>query len=340
MKNFLFIIKQILLFLTILCLFGCNSTQKQQKMTKNTKKTVIAHRGASGYLPEHTLASKAMAYAMNPDFLEQDLVLSKDNVPIVIHDIHLETVTNVAKQFPNKKRKDGRFYVIDFTYNELLQLNVTERFNPKTGEAIFKGRFPLWKSKFKLHSLQDEIELIQGLNKSTGNNIGIYPEIKDPEFHLKEGKDISEIVLKVLSDYGYTSKKDNCILQCFDANELKRIRQELKSELFLVQLIEFEEDEKYLKEYATYADGLGPWYKRILKGKDKLGNWKTTDLVNKAHELGLVVHAYTFRADDLGEFSSFDELLDVGFNTLKLDGVFTDFPDKVMSFLQKDTSKK
>jgi len=325
---------KISLFLTILCLFGCNSTQKQQKMIKNSKKMVIAHRGASGYLPEHTLAAKAMAYAMKPNFLEQDLVLSKDNIPIVIHDVHLETVTDVAQQFPDRKREDNRFYVIDFTYEELLQLNVTERFDAETGKAIFKDRFPLRKSHFKLHSLQDEIEMIQGLNKSTGNNIGIYPEIKDPEFHNKEGKDISVIVLKILADYGYKTKKDNCILQCFDAKELKRIRIELKSELFLVQLIEFEEDEKNLKEYATYADGLGPWYQGLLKGKDEHGNWQTTNLVKEAHDLGLMVHAYTFRADDLGEFSSFDELLDVGFNTLELDGVFTDFPDKAVSFLE------
>jgi len=326
---------KISLFLTILCLFGCNSAQKHEKMTKNTKKVVIAHRGASGYLPEHTLASKAMAYAMYPDFLEQDLVLSKDDVPIVIHDIHLETVTDVAAKFPDRKREDGRFYVIDFTYDELTQLNVTERFDAKTGEAVFKDRYPLWKSKFKLHSLQEEIEMIQGLNKSTRNSIGIYPEIKDPKFHNKEGKDISSIVLKILSDYGYTTKKDNCILQCFDTKELKRIRIELRSELFLVQLIEFEEDEKHLKEYATYADGLGPWYKRILKEKDKQGNWQSTNLVKEAHDLGLVVHAYTFRADDLGEFTSFDELLDVGFNTLELDGVFTDFPDQAVHFLNR-----
>jgi len=326
---------KITFFLTILCLFGCNSTQKQQKMTKNTKKTIIAHRGASGYLPEHTLPAKAMAYAMHPHFLEQDLVLSKDNVPIVIHDIHLETVTDVAQQFSDRKREDGRYYVIDFTYEELLQLNVTERFDAMTEKAVFKGRFPLYKSHFKLHSLQDEIELIQGLNKSTGNTIGIYPEIKDPEFHHAAGKDISVIVLKILSDYGYKTKKDKCILQCFDAKELKRIRTELKSELFLVQLIEFEEEEKQLKEYATYADGIGPWYKRILKGKDAHGNWQTTNLVKEAHDLGMVVHAYTFRADDLGEFSSFDDLLNVGFNTLELDGVFTDFPDKAVAFLNK-----
>ena len=317
-----------LILLFILCLFGCNSSIKPENMSSKHKKIVIAHRGASGYLPEHTMASKAMAYAMQPDYLEQDLVLSKDDVPIVIHDIHLETVSDVVDKFPDRKRKDGSFYVIDFTFEELLQLNVNERLNGKTGKPVYKNRFPLWKSTFRLHSLQDEIEMIQGLNKSTGNNIGIYPEIKEPEFHNKEGKDISKVVLKVLADYGYTTKKDNCMLQCFDAKELKRIRKGLNSELFLVQLMELKKEELKLKEFATYADGIGPWYKKMSK-----------NFVKDAHDLNLKVHAYTFRADDLGNFDSFDALLNFGFNTLELDGVFTDFPDKAVLFLQQQEFK-
>ena len=162
------------------------------------KKIVIAHRGASGYLPEHTMEAKAMAFAMNADFIEQDLVLSKDDIPIVIHDIYLDDVTDVATKFPNKKRKDNRFYVIDFTFEELQMLTVTERFNPETGEQVFKNRFPKGKGNFKLHSFNQEIEMIQGLNTSAGKNIGIYPEIKEPAFHEKEGKNLTEIVLKTL----------------------------------------------------------------------------------------------------------------------------------------------
>ncbi len=293
-------------------------------MESKSTKIVIAHRGASGYLPEHTLASKAMAYAMQPDFLEQDLVLSKDDIPIVIHDIYLETVTDVIEKFPDRKRADGRYYVIDFTYHELLELQVSERFDTKTKKPIYKNRFPLDKSTFKLNSLQDEIELIQGLNKSTGNNIGIYPEIKDPAFHLKEGKDISKIVLETLSSYGYKNKNDACILQCFDVEELKRIRKELHSKLFLVQLTEAEDSSSSLQSYTDYADGVGPWYKQI-----------SPEYIVEAHDLGLTVHAFTFRADDLGEFESFDALLNYGFNTLDLDGIFTDFPDKAVQFLKK-----
>jgi glycerophosphoryl diester phosphodiesterase len=320
-------------FLIVLLVFiSCNTKETQLKLTSN-KKVIIAHRGASGYLPEHTLSAKAMAYAMNVDYIEQDIVLSKDNVPIVIHDIHLETVTDVAVKFPGRNREDGRFYVIDFTFEELKQLNVSERFNPINKMAIYKNRFPINASNFKLHSLMEEIELIQGLNKSTGKNVGIYPEIKEPLFHLNEGKDISKIVLTVLDNYGYVSKKDNCMLQCFDAVELKRIRNELKSQLFLVQLIEFEEDENKMKEISEYADGIGPWYKQIIKGKNEDGTWIVSDLVSKAHQYNLKVHAYTFRADQLGDFKTFSELLNVTLYEANIDGVFTDFPDKVSAFI-------
>ena len=322
--------KSISVFLIGLLLFSCNQTKKQPIMDQ---KIVIAHRGASGYLPEHTLEAKAMAHAMNADFIEQDLVLSKDDIPIVIHDIYLDNVTDVATKFLDRKRNDNRYYVIDFTFDELKTLRVTERFNPKTGEQSYPNRFPKNKGNFKLHSLQEEIELIQGLNKSTSKNIGIYPEIKEPEFHRKEGKKVTEIVLKVLSDYGYKTKKDHCILQCFDAKELERIRKELQSELFLIQLIEFPEETKQLEHFATYADGIGPYYKQILSEKVN-GKFIFTSLVSDAHQLGLKVHPYTFRADSLDEFSSFEEMMQTLLIDANIDGCFTDFPDLVVDFLK------
>ncbi len=94
-----------LLVLLIFSFVSCQHDIKT-KVKKYPKKVVIAHREASGYLPEHTTEAKAMAYAMNPDYIEQDLVLSKDNVPIVIHDIYLGDVTDVAKKYPERSRKD------------------------------------------------------------------------------------------------------------------------------------------------------------------------------------------------------------------------------------------
>jgi glycerophosphoryl diester phosphodiesterase len=323
-------IKIVLLFLIFVISCQSNPTSK---VKERPNKVIVAHRGASAYLPEHTLAAKAMAYAMKPDFIEQDLVLSKDDVPIVIHDIYLDDVTDVAKKFPNRKRADGRFYVIDFTFEEIKTLAVSERFDHKTGKQVYPKRFPKGKSSFSLHSLQDEIELIQGLNYSTGNNIGIYPEIKNPKFHRENGKDFSKIVLKILSDYGYKTKSDHCILQCFDAKELERIRKELNSELFLVQLIEHPEEVQQLDHFATYADGIGPWYALILS-EIVDGKHTFTSLVEDAHKLNMVVHPYTFRADQLKEFDSFFQMMDVILYQAKADGGFTDHPDQMKRYIR------
>lgn len=222
----------------------------------------------------------------------------------------------------------------------MLQLNVFERFDPKTKKTVFPDRFPYGKSHFKLHSFQDEIDLIQGLNKSTGNNIGIYPEIKNPGYHLKEGKDISKIVLEILKQYGYTAKSDNCILQCFDEKELKRIRTDLKSNLFLVQLLGRKANETYLDDIKTYADGIGPSIKNIIERIDKEGNITFSDLVENAHARNLKVHAYTLRADQLGEIHSFEKLMEILFYEANVDGAFTDFPDKVVNFINQNSLTK
>ena len=102
----------------------------------NSDKVVVAHRGASGYLPEHTLAAKALAYAMKPDYIEQDVVMTKDDRLVVLHDHYLDRVTNVAEVFPDRARKDGRYYAIDFTLAEIKQLSVTEGFNVKEGKQV------------------------------------------------------------------------------------------------------------------------------------------------------------------------------------------------------------
>lgn len=296
-------------------------------------KIIIAHRGASGYLPEHTLEAKAMAHAMQADFIEQDLVLSKDDIPVVIHDIYLDEVTDVKEVYPDRSRSDGRFYVIDFTMKELLKLRVHERMDPSSGAPVYPDRFPLHVGNFKLHSLSEEIEFIQGLNKSTGKNTGIYPEIKNPGFHRKAGKDISKIVLEILDNYGYNKKSDRCMVQCFDHKELRRLREELKTELFLTQLMEFPENFEEIEKYASYANAIGPSVEQLVLatfGKD--ANEKK-DVVKRAHDVHLKVHAYTFKKDDHPNFKSFDALLKFAFQDLGLDGVFTDFPDEVRNYL-------
>jgi glycerophosphoryl diester phosphodiesterase len=310
--------------------------------TNLNNRIIIAHRGASAYLPEHTQASKVLAYGMGADYLEQDVVLTKDRIPIVLHDIDLDGVTNVAEVFPGRAREDGKFYVLDFELHEIRQLRVNERIN-RDGRQRYPGRFPAGHSEFGISTLEEEIELIQGLNQSTGKNTGLYTEIKSPAWHRNQGYDVSSIVLDTLARYGYGESSDNIFIQCFDPAELIRIKTELNSRLRLVQLIGEnawnEADTDYdrmrmvdsLKKIASYAVGIGPSIGHVLEYKE--GKVRVTPLVSEAHSLGLVVHPYTLRNDALPEYvSGFDELLELLFIRANVDGVFTDFPDLAVQY--------
>lgn len=309
---------------------------------------VIAHRGASGYLPEHTLPAKALAHGMGADYLEQDVVLTGDDVAIVLHDIHLDTVTDVAVRFPDRARSDGRFYAIDFTMDEIRTLQVSERFDRKTGQAVFPQRFPVGQGRFEIPTLQEEIEFIRGLNQSTGRAAGIYPEIKAPAFHRREGKDISRIVLEILKAAGYSRRDDACYVQCFDAAETRRLREELQTDLKLIQLIgenhwgESETDydrlrtDEGLRAIAEYADGIGPSLNHVVSGVDASGRPMITSLAEDAHALGLCVHPYTLRADALPDYAGeFDDLMDLLVNQARVDGVFSDFPDLSVRYVRQ-----
>jgi len=312
------------------------------------KKIVIAHRGASGYLPEHTLEAAAMAYAMGADYIEQDVVLTKDDHAIVLHDIHLETVTNVAQVFPQRARADGRYYAIDFALAEIKALQVHERIAPSTGTAVYPRRFPVARSQFEIPTLEEEIMLVQGLNKSTGREVGIYVELKAPAWHAGEGKDLAKIVLEILYRHGYRDQQARAFIQCFDPATLQRLKFALNVKLPLVQLLgenswnEAAVDYARLRtpdglaEIAAYARGIGPWLPHLVLGKDETGKLKISSLVREAHAVGLLVHPYTFRADELLEgFTSFEEMLRTFFFDLQIDGVFTDFPDRAVKFLQE-----
>jgi len=302
---------------------------------------VIAHRGASGYLPEHTLAAKALAHGMGAHYLEQDIVLTQDDVPVVLHDIHLDTTTDVARRFPDRKRADGRYYALDFSLAEIKQLDVSERFNAKTGKAVYPKRFPLDQSTFCVSTLEEELQLIQGLNASTGRVAGIYPEIKQPKWHRDQGHDISRIVLPVLQRYGYATKADPCFLQCFELTEVQRLRAKLGWKGKLIMLLGSKKSEdgtdyaalrtpKGLAELAKVADGIGPAIHQVLNEAGK-----PTPLVSEAHAAGLKVHPYTLRADDLPGFAtSPDEVHRALFSEAKVDGLFSDFPDLTVRWLQ------
>jgi glycerophosphoryl diester phosphodiesterase len=305
-----------------------------------TRPLIIAHRGACAYLPEHTLEAKALAYGMGADYLEQDVVATRDDQLLVSHDIHLDTVTDVAERYPTRARDDGRFYARDFDLAEIKTLNAHERTVEDGKTAVYEGRFPANAGRFSVATLCEEIEMLVGLNKATGRDVGIYPEVKRPAWHRAEGVDLSKLMLDTLNSYGFTDRNSNVYVQCFDWQELTRIRDDLGCQLKLVQLIgenSWEEsDTDYdelktaagLKKVAVVADGIGPWMGQLYTAAEIDGQLVSTGLVSSAHAVGLTVHPFTFRADDLYPgFESFSEMVRWFVDNLSIDGLFTDFPD-------------
>jgi glycerophosphoryl diester phosphodiesterase len=290
-----------------------------------------------------------MAHAMQADFLEQDVVLTKDDVPIVLHDIFLDAVTNVASVFPERRRENGRYYALDFTLDEIKRLRVTERIDLRTGAAVFPNRFPAWSGDFRVSTLAEELELIAGLNRSTGRIAGVYTEVKLPAWHREQGRDPSRLVIEELATAGYRGSAAPAFVQCFDFEELRRMRDELGCDLPLVQLIgsnaspdargDFDLmcQESGLREIAGVAAGIGPSLDRVLQ-RVPAGHGSRiapTELTRLAHTHGLVVHAFTLRADTLPPgIAEIDQLHEALFSDARIDGVFTDFPDRTRDWLR------
>ena len=286
-------------------------------------KIVIAHRGASGYLPEHTLPSYALAHGMGADYIEPDLVLTRDGHLICLHDIYLQATTNVEQVFPGRSREDGRWYAADFTLAEIRQLEAEER---------LANRFPRGRSRFGVPSLAEMIELVQGLNERTGRTVGIYPELKAPAWHRAEGLPMEEALLEIVGRYGYRDSGALIFVQSFEEESLRRLR-ELGSELRQVLLMaEVERYRQFLSAegmagIAAFADGIGP-AKTMLERQPELIGW--------ARDAGLTVHPYTFRADQVPDgHGSHEAELERYLFELGVDGVFTDYPDRARAVLDR-----
>lgn len=300
---------------------------------------IIAHRGASGSLPEHTIEAYTYSYASGAHYIEPDLTLTGDGVFIALHDRTLEANTNAAEVFPDRAREDGRYYPIDFTLSEIKQLRVFERVHRGTGDPIFPGRWPNRHENlhFQVAALGEIIELVQGLNEVTGREVGIYPELKNADWHYARGYHVEELLLKELARFGYHKKDHKVIIQVFDTASLRRLRA-LGTELQLVQLIRGSRRDdsmvtaEGLLEIAEYADGIGPSISRIFHtdGSSVDDNF----LVREAHRNGLAVHPYTMRADDLPAFAgTFEELLGKVIDEAGVDGFFSDHPGRAARYL-------
>lgn len=265
-----------------------------------------------------------LAYGFGADYLEQDVVATRDGELVVLHDLELDAVSNVAERYPARARADGHHYAIDFDLAELKQLHLTERRNAH-GEPVFEGRFRPRHSRFRIVTLERELELVRELNRLTGRNVGIYPEIKHAAFHREHGIELGARLVEALARHGYTSAADRVFIQCFDAAELEALRA-AGTRLPLVRLVEAGHGTAAATAGGVAAVGCA--YTDLVDiGADGL-ELTATPLARTLRAAGTAVHAYTLRSDAPGAFrGGFETLLEFLYRDVRIAGVFTDHPD-------------
>lgn len=267
----------------------------------------IAHRGASAERPEHTLAAYELAIDRGANFIEPDLVVTKDLRFIARHENELSETTDVAsrEEFENRRRDkiiDGQrvagWFAEDFTLEEIRTLRARERFPNLRPSNVF------FNNLFQVPTLHEIVSLVRAKEKETGRRIGLYPELKHPTFLLQEeGIDVVDLLLKDLQDLEV--KPDQVFIQSFEVRVLQRLNE--RSDFKLVQLLNTEggpADEPTMRyaEMATfsgledikeYADIIGAAIPLIL-----LADGSPTSLVQNAQSVGLLVHAWTLRPEN------------------------------------------
>lgn len=277
-----------------------------------SRKTLVAHRGASGYAPEHTAAAYRLAIAQGADFVEQDLAVTKDGILICLHDASLERTTNVEQLFPDRvstQTIEGKtrkaWLANDFTLAEIKRLDAGSWFDPK-----FKDE--------KILTFDEAVALIRG-------KAGMFPELKTPEIYAGRDVKFEALVAAALDKNGLRGPKADpktpVILQTFGQPSARTLAQ-IKIGVPVVLLINsaegFETAEK-IKAWKGIVQGFGPAKAIVLKNPD---------FVKWAHAEGMSVTPYTFRASDPGSFKDVTAEMSHYLYTLGVDALFTDNPDK------------
>ena len=294
---------------------------------------IIGHRGAAGHRPEHTLAGYRLGAEMGADYIEPDLVATKDGVLVARHENEIGSTTDAATKFPDRKRTrtiDGTsitgWFSEDFTLSELKTLRARER---------LEFRSHGWDGQFEVPTFDEVIQLAQQLGVELGRPIGVYPETKHPTYFRTIGLPLEDRLLAALDRRGWNTADAPVFIQSFETN-LRDVRP--KTKIKLIQLIErnVPTDEE-LRTIKSYADGIGPNTRLVIPAAPDGTLLPPNDLVGRAHAAGLLVHVWTLRSEPV--FLSRSYLGDPGaefrqFRDLQVDGMFTDFPDAAARVLK------
>jgi len=317
---------------------------------------VIAHRGASGYRPEHTLAAYELAIEQGADFIEPDLVATKDGHLIARHEPLLDATTDIARRVEFDGRKttkhlDGKpvtgYFASDFTLEEIKQLRAVQPHPLRSKE--YDGRF-------EIPTFEEILDLVERESKARNRTIGIYPETKHPAFHLAIDLPLEDRLLEALARRDLDREGAPVFIQSFESANLQYLR--TRTKVGLVQLLATEVVQygstgtrvaavrplhcgdprgkvlaRNLADIAKYADAVGPWKGHILRDVGE-GKLLQSNLIERAHAVGLRVHAYTFRNEGTALAAQYEkdpareyrQFFEIG-----IDGVFTDFPDTALA---------
>jgi glycerophosphoryl diester phosphodiesterase len=276
---------------------------------------LVAHRGASGYAPEHTIPAYELAISQGADIIEPDLQVTRDGRLIALHDLTLERTTNVRDVFPDRFREEmergervRHWYANDFTLEEIERLDAGSWFDPRFAGA-------------RVPTLAEVIEVARG-------RAGIFPETKAPEVYGDRGYDMERLLLEELRAHGLERRGADpatpVYLQSFSPESLRVLRHELGLDLHLTFLLSGGDAAQEwitpegLARVRAFADGIGPSKTILLENPN---------VISLAHEAGLTVIPYTFRADDPGGFPSPAAEMAHFLFDLGVDGLFTNNPD-------------
>lgn len=310
---------------------------------KANRKLIAANSGGSGILAD-SLVAMALTSTTNADFLELPLGLTRDDQLVVFDNYFLDPATDVAIRFPERKRDDGRYYLVDFTLEEVRQLI---RIDPKQSTAS---------AQLGIVSLKDALVVLNILERKRGKTIGIAPYILSPAQYREEGKEISRLTLQILVEFGYSSPGRAVLLQAADGDEL----QSLKKDLLPSMMLEFPLMQRIpaaqknatvagkLKSYdhtwmftrlglrmvSNYASGIGFHSSHL---HDDQGNLLLSTHLSNISSLGMLLYVVPAESDNgLPEFvSSYSELLDFYFTKLNVDGIVTSSPQEAAEYLKQ-----
>jgi glycerophosphoryl diester phosphodiesterase len=263
---------------------------------------------------------------MGADYIEPDLVSTKDGVLIARHENEIGSTTDAATKFPDRKRTktvDGMavagWFSEDFTLSEIKTLRARERLS---------FRSHAWDGQYEVPTFDEVIELAQQLGKELGRPIGVYPETKHPTYFRSIGLPLEDRMLATLDRHGWNTASAPVFIQSFETN-LREIRP--KTQIKLIQLIERRiPNDAELRAIKSYADGIGPNSRLVVPANPDGTLMAPTDLVARAHAQGLLVHIWTLRSEPMFLSSSYHgdpEAEYRQFRDLGVDGIFTDFAD-------------